>query len=615
MKIKFFKNNKIKFLKKMIYSIKNLTLRKKLLLSYFILIFLPLGLLTFISYVNVAKIYEKQIRYSANQSFDQAYTFLSYKLNTLINTSDVIYFNSDVQNILSKDKGIYENDLVQQNIDMLKLDKFLNGLNNTEDIYRASLYVPGWFTYSNQEINFNNINTFTGTSTYKKLMTSKEKVFWLPPENIKNYSSSDDPIPVISLLRKIRNSDQINDIIGIIKVSILERNIHDIIVKANITQKGVVYLQNSDGIIISCSNPENLHDLDSNYNLRKILEGKSMSWETISIDKNRFSITSREVPNTDWMMVTAIPYSEILSQSDRIKNLMLSLMFVIGVIAYFLAYVISTSTVNRVILLTKKMKKVEEGDLDVSIVSKGRDEIGKLMDSFNYMVKRIHQLVEEQYQSGQEIKNAELKALQAQINPHFLYNTLELINWKAIENDVPDIVLITQSLAKFYKLSLNKGRDIVTIQDEINHIISYVKIQNLRFDNRINLILDVDEKFYRYSILKLVLQPLVENSMFHGILENRNESEGIIKITCRFEEDTIVIAVEDNGVGMSKEKADGILTSEGTDEIHGYGIGNIDRRLKLYYGQQYGLTFHCSPNQGTLVEIRIPPIEAKAFKA
>ena len=613
MKIKFLKKIKIIFFIKTIYSLKNLTLRKKLLMSFFILIFLPLGLLTFISYVNVAKIYENQIRYSANQSFDQAYTFLSYKLNTMINTSDVIYFNSDVQNILSKDKTIYENDLVQQNIDMLILDKFLNGLNNSEDIYRASLYVPDWFSYSNQEINFNNTSTFAGTPTYKKLMESKEKVFWLPPENIKNYSSSDDPIPVISLLRKIRNSDQINDIIGIIKVNILESNIHNIIVKANITQKGVVYLQNSDGIIISCSNPENLHDLDSNYNLRKILGGRSMSWETISINKNRFAITSREVPNTDWMMVTAIPYSEILSQSNKIKNLMLAFMLIIGVIAYSLAYVISTSTVNRVILLTKKMKKVEEGDLDVSIVSKGGDEIGKLMDSFNYMVKRIHQLIDEQYQSGKEIKNAELKALQAQINPHFLYNTLELINWKAIENDVPDIVLITQSLAKFYKLSLNKGRDIVTIRDEINHVINYVQIQNLRFDNRINLILNVDEEFYPFSILKLVLQPIVENSIFHGIFENRNNPEGIIQITGRFEEDAIVIAVQDNGVGMTKETADGILSSEGNDNNKGYGLGNIDRRIKLYYGQQYGLTFHCRPNQGTLVEIRIPPIETKNY--
>jgi len=440
-------------------------------------------------------------------------------------------------------------------------------------------------------------------------MLSKDKVFWLPPETIKNDVDSIGPIPVISLLRKIRNGDQITEFIGIIKLSILESNIHNIIVKANITQDGVVYLQNSEGIIISCSNPKNLQQLNLNYNIRKELESKSMSWETLSINKNRFAVTTKAVPNTDWTMVTAIPYSEILSQSNKIKNLMLTLMLVIGVIAYSLAYFISTSTVNRIILLMKKMKKVQEGELNVSIASQSKDEIGKLMESFNYMVRRICLLVEEQYQTSKEIKNSEIKALQAQINPHFLYNTLELINWKAIENDVPEIVLITQSLAKFYKLSLNKGRDIVTIQDEINHISNYVQIQNLRFDNRINLVLDIDKEIYPYSILKIVLQPIVENSIYHGILENRNNLEGVIKVVSQFEGDAIIITVQDNGVGMTEEKAAGILNSEGSDDAQGYGVRNIDRRIKLCYGQQYGLTYHCSPGRGTLVEIRIPPIK------
>ncbi|HEY5586153.1 MAG TPA: sensor histidine kinase [Ruminiclostridium sp.] len=600
---------KINFLIKLVQSFKDITIRKKLLLSYFTLIFLPLGLLTFVSYVNVSRVYENQIHYSANQSFDQAYTFLSYKLNTLIKTSDVIYFNSDVQTILSNKKDIYGNDIIQQNIDMLKLDKFLNGFNNTEDIYRASLYVPGWLTFSNQDINFSNIDIFSATSTYKKLMLSKDKVFWLPPETIKNDVASIDPKPVISLLRKIRNGNQITEFIGIIKLSILESNIHNIIAKANITQDGVVYLQNSEGIIISCSNSENLKQLDLNYNIRKKVEGKSMSWETLTINKNRFAVTTRAVSNTDWIMVTAIPYSEILSQSNKIKNLMFVLMLVIGIIAYGLAYFISTLTVNRIILLMKKMKEVQEGELNVSVDSHSKDEIGRLMESFNYMVKRIRLLVEEQYQSGQEIKSAELKALQAQINPHFLYNTLDLINWKAIENDIPEIVLITQSLAKFYKSSLNKGRDIVTIQDEINHISNYVQIQNLRFDNRINLVLDIDKEIYQYRILKIILQPIVENSIFHGILENRNNLNGMITVASKFEGETIVLTVQDNGVGMTEEKASAILMSEERDDVQGYGIRNIDRRLKLCYGQQYGLTFHCAPGCGTLVEIRIPPIK------
>ena len=593
-------------LKNSIQAFRNITMRKKLLLSYFILIFLPLGLLTLISYVNVSGVYEKQIRYSASQSFEQAHTFLSYKVNSLIKSSDVIYFNSDVQNILSSSKDIYENDLVQQNIEMLKLDKFLNSLKNTQDVYRASLYVPGWLAYSNQDINFSNIDVFSNTDEYKKLLKSRDKVFWIPAHIIKNDVANLDPVRVISLLRKIRNSEQIDESIGIIKLSILESNINDIIIKANITHEGVVYVQNSEGTIISCSNAQNLKQLDLDYSISKNLEGRTMSWETVTIGKNNYAVTARGIENTDWTMITAIPFSEILSQSNKIRDLMLVLMLIIGIIAYIIAYFISTSTVKRIIRLMKKMKSVQEGDLNVSIASQSSDEIGRLMDSFNYMVKRISLLVEEQYQSGKEIKNLELKALQAQINPHFLYNTLEMINWKAIDSNVPEISVIAKSLAKFYKLSLNKGRDIVTIEDEINHIRNYVQIQNLRFENRIKLLMEIDGSLFHYNILKIVLQPIVENSILHGILEGRNMAEGTIRLRGRMEVNDIVLAVEDDGVGMSEEKTADILTGESTSEAHGYGVRNINHRIKLCYGMQYGLTYHSSPGCGTLVEIRIP---------
>lgn len=597
---------RINFPKALAQSFKDMTIRKKLLLSYFVLIFVPLGLLTFISYVNVSRVYENQIRYSASQSFDQAYTFLSYKVNTLIKASDVIYFNSDVQSILSNNIYTYENDMVQQNIDMLKLDSILNSFKNNEDVYRASLYVPGGLMYSNQGINFSNMSTFSSTDEYKRLMHSKDKVIWLPPQTIKNDVANLDPISVISLLRKIRNGDQLSEIIGIIKLSIQESNIHDIIAKANITREGVVYLQNSDGLIISCSNMEKLKQLNRNYNITEKLEGKNLHLETVAINNNNFSVITKAVKNTDWNMVTVIPFSEILSQSNNIRNLMLILALIIGIIAYGLSYIFSTSTSKRIILLMKKMKHVQDGNLDVSIVSQSQDEIGKLMDNFNYMVKRISLLVEEQYKSGKEIKNLELKALQAQINPHFLYNTLELINWKAIDNDVPEIAIIAKSLAKFYKLSLNKGKDIVSIEDEINHIKNYVQIQNMRFDNRINLILDIDDEIYQYSIIKITLQPIVENSILHGILEYRNGQEGEVRLIGRFHNEDIILIVQDNGVGMTEEKVSDLFTNENKSDSHGYGVRNINERIQLCYGQQYGLTYHSSPGHGTEVEILIP---------
>jgi len=600
---------KKEILKNVVQYFRDFTIRKKLMLSYFMLIFFPLIIFTIVTYVSVSQGYESQIRYSANQSFDQANRFLSYKVNSLINNSDIIYNDTGVQTILIRSKQVYENNIIQQNIDMMYLNNLIFSFRNSEDVYRVCLYVPGWMMYSNQGINFRNIDNLKDTDTYRKLMLSKNEVLWLQPETLKNEVNSLPDVSVISLLRKIRNKDQIGDSIGIEKISILESNIKDIIMKANITRNGVVYIQNSEGSIICCSNTDMLKKFNLKESISKKLAQENTSWYTMAVGKERFTITLQNIKNTDWTMITAIPYSEILSQSNKIRNLMLVLMLVVGVIAYAVAYIISASTTKRISLLTKEMIKVQEGELNVSISSRSQDEIGQLMNSFNFMVKKFNILVEEQYKNDKEIKNAELKALQSQINPHFLYNTLDLINWKAIDNDVPEITEITQSLAKFYKLSLSNGKDIVSIRDEIKHVITYVKIQNMRFDNQINFILDISEEIYKYSIIKIILQPILENSILHGILENRDKQGGIIKLTGRLENDTILLIVQDDGVGMTKERVAELLMDTGTIKNHGYGVRNINDRIKLCYGQRYGLTYYSSLGEGTLVEVRIPSLK------
>ncbi|WP_308634970.1 cache domain-containing sensor histidine kinase [Paenibacillus silvisoli] len=585
----------------------NMNIRGKLLISYFVLIFFPLALMTAISYKNVSRDYEKQILHSADQSFDQAFTFLNYKVNTLIKASDVIYFNDDIQTMLTRNKTDYENDFVQQNIDRLEMESFLNSFQNTEDVYRAGLYVPGWLMYSSQGFNFFNMDAFAHTESYQTLLASKDKVNWLPPHTISNNNNNLDPVQVISLLRKIRNSQQTTEVIGIIELSILKSNIEDIIQKANITYDGVVYIQNSNGDIVSCSNLQSFNRINPDIGLIQKLQDSESSWNDATIGANDFVIKARTIENTDWTMVTAIPSTEIFKQSIRIRDLMLVLILICGLVSYGLAYLITGATVKRIQLLMKKMRLVQEGYMNVEVNSKIHDEIGDLTDSFNHMVKRIKLLVEEQYQNGKEIKNLELKALQAQINPHFLYNTLEMINWKAIDNDVPEIAVISQSLAKFYKLSLNKGKDIVTVKDEIDHIQLYVKIQNLRFDDKIQLDIHLDPDLYSCNILKLILQPIVENAIIHGIREDRDKEKGSITITGVLDKHELVLTVQDDGVGMPQEKAEDILANGNTtDEIHGYGVRNINHRIKLCYGPEYGLTYRSSPGNGTVVEIRIP---------
>ncbi|OPJ63377.1 sensor histidine kinase [Clostridium oryzae] len=585
------------------------SIRTKLMISYFVLIFVPLIILTFVAYSNISVDYEKQLKYSAKQSFDQARRFIAYKTQSLIDASDIIYYDSDIQRILSRNRNTYENDIIQQNIDMRYLESFLYGFKNSQDIYRVSIYVPNWFIYSNQNLYFENYNSLIGSEVYKKLMNSNEKVTWTPPEKIKSNSDYSQREEVISLLRKIRNRDKIGEYIGVVKISIMKKNIDDIINKANITRNGVVYIQDSNGNIICCSNVDILNKYSLRANIEKKLANREVNWDSIKIHSKRFAVDAKTIDNTDWTIVTAIPYSEILSEGNKLGKLMIFLVLIIGGIAYYISYKISGFTLKRLSLLTKSMKKIQNGNLDVKIKSRNHDEIGELMNSFNYMVKRVNMLVEEQYKNGKEIKNAELKALQAQINPHFLYNTLDLINWEAIDNNVPKIADIAQKLAKFYKLSLNKGQDIVTIEDEINHVATYVQIQNLRFDNRIDFSVDIAEELYEYKVLKIILQPIVENSIIHGIMEDNRKGAGTIHLSVRKDENNIVFRIKDNGIGMTKEKIDKLLSDSNEYKGSGYGIKNINNRIKLCYGQEYGLQYESTLGEGVLVRITIPAMK------
>lgn len=583
--------------------LRDLPIRRKLIISFFVLIFTPLGLLTFISYTNVAGIYEDQVHFSAQQSFDQAYTFLNYNFNTVINSSDVIYFDPSVQTILKKSQEESQ-EVVGQNADMLLLDRMLYNLKNYGGIYRAMLYVPDWLSYANQGINFGNLTEFQKTGLYRELSASKDKVSWEPPHEI-ICDNNRDMISVLSFYRKMKDLNQLDVNLGVLRISVPESEIVAILSKANMTKGGVVYLQDGDGNIVTSSSSDEMAALNIQPQKIQNLSTSEANWEKITLNHRDFLVISRNLQHTPWTMVTAIPNSEIFAQSNHIRSLMLILTMVIGMCAYGLAYLISRSTVNRLILLTGKMEEVQRGNLEVTVDSHSRDEIGKLMDSFNIMIRRTKALVQREFQASKAIKNYELKALQAQINPHFLYNTLDLINWKALDHDVPEIAQIVQSLAKFYKLSLNKGRDIVTVEDELNHIISYVQIQNFRFENRIHLILQVDPAAYHNKILKIVLQPLVENAIVHGILGS-DSATGSIRISSRYDGPALVLLIQDDGVGMEPKIAQELLNPQLADTQKGYGVLNIDMRLKLYYGPEYGLTYVSQQGQGVLVEVRIP---------
>jgi two-component system sensor histidine kinase YesM len=231
------------------------------------------------------------------------------------------------------------------------------------------------------------------------------------------------------------------------------------------------------------------------------------------------------------------------------------------------------------------------------------------------MIAEVEQLIEEKYRLGKEVKNLELKALQAQINPHFLYNTLDLLNWMSVRHNAEEIRTLVTALSRFYKLSLGRGEDTVPLREELEHARTYVQIQNMRYENAIELVIDTPPDMNECRILKLVLQPLVENSIFHGIMMKKEE-RGAIRITGEHVGADLLLFVEDDGVGISDERLSQLLTNGAiASDRHGYGVRNIHERLQLNYGPEFGLSFESREGKGTRVRIRIPAVHAAVVKA
>jgi two-component system, sensor histidine kinase YesM len=253
---------------------------------------------------------------------------------------------------------------------------------------------------------------------------------------------------------------------------------------------------------------------------------------------------------------------------------------------------------------------ITKNDLEVLVTKNNVDEITELGMSFNIMIGRIRELVDAKTKEQENLKKAEMRALQAQINPHFLYNTLDTIIWMAESQRTDQVVQIVRALSNFFRLTLSKGRDWITIAEEIERTRSYLTIQKMRYRDILDYTIEVDDGALDNTILKLILQPLVENALYHGIKNKRQGGTISVRVT-QPREAEVLLEVEDNGIGIVPEKLAQIhaLLADDSGEIQlesGFGLKNVDKRVKLYYGKPYGLSIRSEVNVGTCVALVIP---------
>jgi len=327
----------------------------------------------------------------------------------------------------------------------------------------------------------------------------------------------------------------------------------------------------------------------------------------ITYQGKTFLMGIRSIEKSDWKVVMLVPISDLLATSNQFIKQMLISLIIIMLLSLPLIYLISRSLTSRIIHLKNMMTDFSLGRKVELEKSHNNDEITDLTNSFFHMQEHIEELMQEQYKQGFEIKDLELQVLQSQINPHFLYNTLDMIYWMGVKNKAPDISTAAAELGQFYKLSLGQGEKIVSIEDEIRHIEAYIKLQNMRFHNSINFQNDIPIYLYSYQIIKVTLQPLIENAINHGIREKENEC-GTILLSGKKNADKLYLSIHDDGIGMSQEQLLNICKKRTHSAGHGYGVWNINERIKLTYGEEYGLQYQSIPGQGTTVTILLPAL-------
>lgn len=572
----------------------NLKMRNKLLLCFFCFIgFLLVTLFFVISAYSSSSLYE-QITFSATRSFRQASAFLSYKMYKITGVSDVLVQDADLNTIISKPLADYPP--ADQVRDMQYIQRLLRSFQDEHDIRLVQLFVQDGLLYSNGNGNIGNMSTVQNAQWYQTLAANRSKMLLLPFEAVDDGTGAE---PVVPLLRVLRNSFDYSSIAGFLRLDLQKSMLETILNDADPTGDSITFLFNSTGAVIAASRPEALAEYGIvNGSVPAQLFGEQYS--QMKLGGKKVLAIGSAISGTDWTMATIVPDISFRKDAQSFTQVLLILMVAVALLACLLAFKIADTMTRRISKLSRRMQQLDGARPEPLEEAAYRDEVGVLYASYNDMVCRIDALIAQRVEMGRELKSAELKALQSQINPHFLYNTLDMVNWMSIQNRNEDISRTIKALAKFYKLSLNKGNDLVPLRDEVEHVRCYLEIQNLRFGNKIQFSLDIDPALLEYSIPKITLQPIVENAVYHGILEKPDKC-GSVVLSAAAVAGGMEVRICDNGVGMPAQES-----STPQKEGSRYGLRNIDQRIKLLFGTEYGVKLESEPGKGVCVTLLLP---------
>lgn len=587
----------------MIINIKNifmhLSIRNKISFSFITAFLVLLVALTTLASTLSSNIVIKKTTKNTYQNLDLISDKFDLIFDNLDSYSKIAITNTNIQKMLQS---------VKSKNTLLSYDDSMKVQTSLENLIEPKTMINGIeiFDLHGHSYGTSNITVTKEESYINELALSRDN-YRVVNTHINHYESPNSNMNtnIISFVRKIYSLDD-GSKLGIQEMTLNENFISSLYSNIKLGNSGLFFVLDKAGNIISHIDKKLLYKSvkDQPY-YNALLKGDSGN--EVRIGKVSYLVVSKKYTRLDWVIVGLVPINELLTDNRSLTYNIVLVGATCALVAVFISILLALSITNPIMKLKRVVKYAGKGDLTVYAEVVYKDEIGDLADEFNKMILKTKLLMESIYNEQKKKREYELLALQSQINPHFLYNTLESICGLAYLVKTDDLVGIVKDLAMFYRGVLSKGENIIELEDEVEITKRYLKILKVRYGDKFEYEFDIDSEVYKCFVIKLLLQPLVENAVYHGIKNKRGK--GHVSIKGYLEKGRLCLVVRDDGIGMTqKEMANIFLDSDQDYKRKSFGVKGTEDRIKLYFGNEFGLEVQSIYGEGTVVKLDLPII-------
>ena len=558
--------------------------------SFSVFIVLVLTIMAMLLHDKFSQAAERSAELTTRQIVDQ----VSYSLEDYVRSMSHLY--RAIEEHMLRD-GTWEGDQVDKQLDTL--------LSSREDIISITLLdAQGHLLKNRPSARLKPSAHVTQQGWFQSALRVPDHLSFSLPHIQNMYDGPYKWVVSMSKGITVRQNDQDRQVILLVDINF--KQMDELSRRVSLGQRGYVYIiDESAGNIVYHPQQQLMYMGLKRENIEQALVATG-SYEDESEGQKRLN-TVKSVANIGWKIVGVAYLDEMLTTRQEVNGYLIRVLIVVLVLVIIVSLILSSSLTRPIRRMERKMKAVERGDFSVELPIEGPLEVERLSRRFNLMVNKIRALMNEIIHEQEQKRRYELEALQAQINPHFLYNTLNSVVRMVGMSRNEEVVTMITSLSRLFRISLSQGKTIITVREELEHAHHYLTIQQMRFKHKFRFNMEADEETLDCLTLKLVLQPLIENAIVHGI--EYDMDEGQIEIRVYQEEANLVLRITDNGVGMTEEQVASLLNGNAIVKSgagSGVAVRNVHDRIQLYYGDAYGLEFASELEEGTTVWIRIP---------